>query len=407
MVQPPGRPPPTSVVIVSRHRPQALARCLDALTRQSHPDFEIVLVADPDAVGARPDLPLKRLAFDRANISEARNAGIALAAGEVVAFIDDDALAVPGWAEALTAPFADPRVLAATGFTRGPDGLSWQARAERMTRSGQALALDLDRPALLAPEAGLPISTIGTNCAFRRDALAAIGGFDPAFAYHLDESDVNMRMAARFPQALTAVVPRAQVIHGIAPGAARAAGNVPRDLTAIGRSAAIFAARHGGTLDWTRHSQRRRLLRHMVAGRLDPFAVAPLLASLERGIAEGTAQGGAVPPPPDPPDWAAPPRFHRLETRVPPHLVLSGWYWQRRRLRAEAARAVAGGALVTVLLLTPGVQPHRMLLTRGGWWEQRGGLWGASQPGDSSMVLMGWAARIRREGPKLLDLGSK
>ena len=59
------------------------------------------------------------------------------------------------------------------------------------------------------------------------------------------------------------------------------------------------------------------------------------------------------------------------------------------------------------LLLTPGVQPHRMLLTRGGWWEQRGGLWGASQPGDSSMVLMGWAARIRREGPKLLDLGSK
>ena len=78
MVQPPGRPPPTSVVIVSRHRPQALARCLEALTRQSHPDFEIVLVADPDAVGARPDLPLKRLAFDRANISEARNAGIAL-----------------------------------------------------------------------------------------------------------------------------------------------------------------------------------------------------------------------------------------------------------------------------------------------------------------------------------------
>ena len=65
----------------------------------------------------------------------------------------------------------------------------------------------------------------------------------------------------------------------LAPGAARAAGNVPRDLTAIGRSAAIFAARHGGTLDWTRHSQRRRLLRHMVAGRLDPFAVAPLLAS--------------------------------------------------------------------------------------------------------------------------------
>ena len=407
MAQPPERPPRTSVVVVSRHRPQALASCLDALTRQSHPDFEVVLIADPDAVGTRPDLPLKRAAFDRANISEARNAGIALAAGEVIAFIDDDALAVPGWAWALTAPFADPRVLASTGFTRGPDGLSWQARAERMTPSGQALRLDLDGAAVLAPEDGLPISTIGTNCAFRRSALAAIGGFDPAFAYHLDESDVNMRMARHYPQGLTAVVPDAQVIHGIAPGAARGGGGVPRDLTAIGRSAAIFAARHGGTLDWTRQSQRRRLLRHMIAGRLDPLAVAPLLATLEQGIAGGEAAGAVAPPQPDPPGWAAPPAFRPLAARVAPHLVLSGWHWQRRRLRDRAARATADGALVTILLLTAGVQPHRMVLSAGGWWEQRGGLWGASLPKDSPMVLMGWQARIRREGGNLLDLAGK
>ena len=73
-------------------RPEALARCLAALTLQDHP-LELVLVADPGAVGIRPDLPAKRVAFDRPNISLARNLGLARAAGDVVLFIDDDALA--------------------------------------------------------------------------------------------------------------------------------------------------------------------------------------------------------------------------------------------------------------------------------------------------------------------------
>ncbi|MFD2439008.1 glycosyltransferase family 2 protein [Paracoccus kondratievae] len=96
--------PATSVVVISRHRPQALARCLTTLADQTHPRLEVVLVADPASVGIRPDLPLKRVVFDRANVSAARNEGLALAAGEVVLFIDDDALAEPGWAEALAAP---------------------------------------------------------------------------------------------------------------------------------------------------------------------------------------------------------------------------------------------------------------------------------------------------------------
>jgi GT2 family glycosyltransferase len=414
----PGRAPRTSVVVVSRHRPQHLALCLAALARQTHPEHEIVLVADPETVGICPDLPLKRRAFDIANISQARNEGIALAAAPVLAFIDDDAIAFPGWLEALSAPFADPRVLAATGFTRGPDGLHWQARAERMTPSGRALPFDLPfdlgETALLGPENGHPVSTIGTNCAFRRDALLEIGGFDPAFPYHLDESDVNMRMAAHFPKALTAVVPQAQVVHGIAPGTGRAAFGVPQDLTPIGRSAAIFAARHGGDAGWMLAGQRRRLLRHMVAGRLDPFSVAPLLATLQTGLTQGR---GLCPPPP--PHWshAAPPDFQPMRPGpmppgpMPPgagrHVFLAGWHWRAAGLRKTAARAVAQGDMATILLMTPSVQPHRLVMTDGGWWEQRGGLWGPSQPGDSPVLVMGWARRCTRERGNSLDLRLK
>ncbi|MDT1063259.1 glycosyltransferase family A protein [Paracoccus sp. CPCC 101403] len=383
-----------TVIVVSRHRPRELERCLSALTRQTHPHLEVVLVADPASLQTLPDLPLKRVSCDVPNISVARNLGLALAAGEVVLFIDDDALAEPGWALALTRPFADPRVMAATGFTRGPDGLAWQVRAERITPSGQSYEIEVSEAQFLGPEEGAPVSTVGTNCAFRRSTLLEIGGFDPAFAYHLDESDVNLRLAERFPVRLTAVIPEAEVIHGLAPGVSRAVVGVPHDLSAIGRSTAFFAARHGGDVDWLRQAQRQRLLRHMVAGRLDPLQVGSLLATLESGIAEAAAAG--VPPDPV---WThpAPPAFQPFPASPPGAEFIWGWHWNARKLRARAADAVAEGKLVTLLLLTPTFLPHRLTLRDGGWWEQYGGVWGASRPGDSHMILMTRSARIARE----------
>ncbi|WP_134679634.1 glycosyltransferase family 2 protein [Paracoccus ravus] len=383
-----------SVVIVSRHRPLELSRCLAALTRQDHPCFEVVLVADPDAVGTRPDLDLKRVSFDLPNISAARNAGLARAAGEIVLFIDDDAVAGPGWVRALCAPFVDLRVVAATGFTRGPDGLSWQVRAERITPSGRCYPIELTETRLLPPERGNPVSTLGTNCAFRRSSLVEIGGFDPAFAYHLDESDVNMRLARHRPDGLTAVVPAAEVVHGLAPGASRAAVGVPHDLRAIGRSTCFFAARHGGSVAWLADAQRKRLLRQMVAGRLDPFRVAPILASLEQGMNEARSAG-----PPPVPIWDRdePPPLLPISSRRASALFLSGWHWQAARLRERAARAVADGQPVAIILFSPSFLPHRRVLRPEGWWEQVGGVWGSSLPGDPTVMLLSREQRAERE----------
>ncbi len=364
-----------SIIIVSRHRPARLASCLTALSQQNHPEFEIILVADPASLAVRPDLALKRIPFDEANISAARNAGIAAAAGEVIAFIDDDALAVPSWAGRLAAAFADPEVVAATGATRGPDGFRWQVRAERIGRDGLAYPLDVAGPVSLAPKAGDPVSTIGTNCAFRATALRAIGGFDPAFRYHLDESDVNRRMAARFPKALTAILPAAEVVHGAAAGPSRASSGVPSDLRQIGRSTALFIRRSGGTMPDLVALQRKRLLRLMVAGRLDPFALGPLLAGLGQGLAEGQAED--LPPPPAGalPECGTP--FLRFAGDFPPAdpVVLSGWQWRAGALRQEAARHLAGGRVSCLILWSPtGLRP-RLRLASGGWWELQCGRW--------------------------------
>lgn len=371
-------PPPLSIVIVSRGRPAHLARGLSALALQSHPMIEVIVVADPAGLDVRRDLPLKRVAFDRPNISAARNAGIGAAASDIVAFIDDDAVAEPDWAAHMAAVFADPDVIAASGVTRGPDGIAWQVRAERITPDGpRPFKIAGPDPVLVLPQDGTTLGTIGTNCAFRRAALLEVGGFDPAFAYHLDESDLNLRMAQRFPHMPSAVVPLAEIAHATAPGTVRDAARLPGDLSPIGRSATLFARRHGGDPEAETRRQRIRLLRLMVSGRLDPMRVNLLMRTLAQGAA---AAAGLPLPLPEPLQATQPPAFLRLPTQPDrPRLALRGWQWQAQRLQAHAARASAAGALVSLSLMSPTILPQRRRFSDAGWWERTGGRWASNR----------------------------
>ena len=69
-----------------------------------------------------------------------------------------------------------------------------------------------------------------------------IGGFDEAYAYFLDETDVCLRLA-EVGWRLT-VAPAAEVHHAYAPSAQRRADRAPRSLAACVRSKAYFAARN-------------------------------------------------------------------------------------------------------------------------------------------------------------------
>ena len=230
-----GNGVPVSIVIVSRNRPEALRRCLTGVGQLQYAPFEVIVVADPAGIAAVRDLPftdaLKLVNFDTANISVARNLGIAQAAGEVVAFIDDDAVPEPQWLRHLMAPAAQPDVAAMTGFVRGRNGISFQYRARQLNALGEPEHLDVDAetPSVMLPSPSRAIKTEGTNMAIRRDVLVEMGGFDPAFHYYLDETDLNMRLA-RAGHA-TAIVPLAEVHHGFAANAMRSANRVPRDLS--------------------------------------------------------------------------------------------------------------------------------------------------------------------------------
>lgn len=387
---------PASVIIVSRHRAAALRRCLLGLAQQDHPNFEVIVVADPAGVAAVQalDLRIKVLPFDAANISAARNLGLTHAAGEIVAFIDDDAVAEPTWLSRLCAGFDPPQVVAATGFVRGRNGISYQWQACEVDATG------LDHP--LPPNAGLyagtprrAVKTQGTNCAFCRDTLAGIGGFDPAFRFYLDEADVNLRLA---PHGLTAIVPDAQVHHGYAASTRRRADRVPLSLHEIAASIAVFLRRHApemleqDTIPAIAAQEARVVqLRH--GRQVTATEVEALLASLAEGWDDGMRRALVAL---DPLSEAG--AFTPLPRTGPrPGLVLAGRAWQRSGLMNAAAEAVTQGKIATVICLGPTPRAHRMQFTDEGFWLQSGGVFGWSVRQGPRLRLKSFRARIAEE----------
>lgn len=99
-----------SVVIPHLNQAEALDRCLASLAENSRRADEIIVVDNgsvrlPEAVCARyPGVRLAR--EDTPGPGPARNTGVAMASGDVLAFIDADCIAAPDWIETLADSFA-------------------------------------------------------------------------------------------------------------------------------------------------------------------------------------------------------------------------------------------------------------------------------------------------------------
>lgn len=397
-----------SVVIVSRDRPKALRRCLMGMSQLDYTPFELIIVADPASCAALRNVPqaafAKVIAFDEANISAARNVGITAASGEIIAFIDDDSVPEPTWLTFLVAPFSDPTVAASGGFVRGRNGISWQSRARAVDRTGHQvpLVVDAEKPTVLTAKPGRAIKTEGTNMAIRQACLVELGGFDPRFRFFLDETDLNLRLAAKGLS--TAISPRAEVHHGFAPSGRRRLDRVPTDLFEIGASWAVFLGKHAGPADaalaWARvqATERRRALKHLVSGGVEPRDVRRLMDSLRAGYRDG--QNRAAPQnnklSENRPDF----RPFPSKTVARSHLI-SGRVWSRRKQRSQAKQQVTAGEIVTVLRFSPTALYHHIVFRDDGYWEQTGGLFGKSERSQKVLSLWWFAERVRAEASRV------
>lgn len=184
--------PHVTAAVCTRGRPDDLPRCLESLARVDYPSVDL-LVVDNNAPSDRTVVDLVAGRFPsvrcirepRPGLDWARNRAVLEATGDIVAFTDDDAVVDASWLRALVAPFLGQADVNATAGLVLPLELDTSAQQQFERHGG--LGRGFSRRWLRMPYGSSPtrvgnITTFGTGAsmAFRRSALTALGGFDPA-----------------------------------------------------------------------------------------------------------------------------------------------------------------------------------------------------------------------------------
>lgn len=123
------------------------------------------------------------VAFPSGDSSNKKNAGLAAAACDTVAFLDDDVLVAPDWPRRILEAFADSAVGMVSGPSLVPDDLPRMARLAGLALASDAAGYVAERyeKGGTGARAIKWSRIIGCNMAFRKVALERIGRFDPRF----------------------------------------------------------------------------------------------------------------------------------------------------------------------------------------------------------------------------------
>ncbi len=181
--------PRVSVVVCAYNASDTIGECLASLATLTYPDVETIVVNDgsKDATGdiARTFAGVRVVDIPNGGLSAARNLGLHLATGEIVAYTDADVRVDRDWLTHLVQPFLNTDVVGSGGPNVVPADDPWVAQCVARSPGGPTHVLLDDRTAEHVP---------GCNMAFRRDALLAIGGFNPIYLRAGDDVDVCWRL---------------------------------------------------------------------------------------------------------------------------------------------------------------------------------------------------------------------
>ncbi|MET0296746.1 MAG: glycosyltransferase family 2 protein [Microbacterium sp.] len=189
--------------------------------RTQRPPHEVIVIVDHNdellerAVDCWPEATVLPNA-GRRGLSAGRNTALEVATGDVVAFLDDDAVAEPGWLETLVAPFIDPAVVAVGGSAVPiwpdappavlPDELLWIVGCSYLG---------------LPSQPGPVRNVMGCSMAFRREPLMAIGGFNPdtgrvgKLPIGCEETEACIKLRQEDPERVILYAPTATVRHHV------------------------------------------------------------------------------------------------------------------------------------------------------------------------------------------------
>ena len=193
-----------SLVVMTYQRPDALRRCLDSIARLAYDRsaFEVIVVDDGSVdrpavplAEAYPELRLRYQWIPHGGVAAARNAGLALAEADLVAFLADDYILPPDYlarAERFFADYPEAQVITFNVRSVGPGlGCQVQQLYHELVLLQNAAA-EPDRNGIIRTFK-LPASRAAV---FRRELLAAMGGFDARLRAG-EDGELGQRLAAR------------------------------------------------------------------------------------------------------------------------------------------------------------------------------------------------------------------
>jgi GT2 family glycosyltransferase len=190
--QPPRPWPKVSIVCCSYNGSRTIRDTLEGCRTLAYPDYEVIVVndgsTDTTPAIAAEYLEVRLFSTENRGLSAARNTGWQQARGEIVAYIDDDAYPDPHWLHYLVWRFATGDWAGVGGPNIAPPGDGPIADCVANAPGGPVQVLVTDIEAEHVP---------GCNMAFRREALAAIDGFDVRYRAAGDDVDLCWRLQER------------------------------------------------------------------------------------------------------------------------------------------------------------------------------------------------------------------
>ncbi|KPH98887.1 glycosyl transferase family 2 [Actinobacteria bacterium OK074] len=214
------------ICVYTEDRWEDILAAVASVRAQSRPALETLLVVDHN----RPLLDRLSREYKEAEtvrvlanagprgLSAGRNTGIAASRGEVIAFLDDDAVAERDWLRHFAEGYADPRVLAVGGRTL-PIWASGRRPAWFPAEFDWVVGCTYRG---LPPGRARVRNVLGGNASFRRTAFDAAGGFATGIGRDGDkrplgceETELCIRLAKARPDAVLLLDDRAVIHHRV------------------------------------------------------------------------------------------------------------------------------------------------------------------------------------------------
>jgi glycosyltransferase involved in cell wall biosynthesis len=210
-----------AICVYTMDRWATLHSAIEAVQKQMASDDELIVVVDYN------DSLLKRCVESldgctvipnshRRGLSGARNTALHAAHGSIIVFLDDDAVPLDGWLDALRAPYADELVYGVGGLTNP----RWLHGQPRWFPEEFLWVIGCSHRGL--PSRPQPVrNLIGANMSFRKVAFELAGGFVEEMGrirnrpLGCEETEFSIRLTQAEPKAILLFDPSAEIEHHV------------------------------------------------------------------------------------------------------------------------------------------------------------------------------------------------